>query len=1110
MADDQVKYSDLIVDDGAIDALDKRLDDIKHKMAEVKDEAATLTAETRNLSTATREQQQATTAHAAAAENLRQKMKGLTDEQKQLEAERRKYAKLTEQEANRVKAMAGVYQQYAAAVREGTDAQMKALPSVDIQNKSYNELYQTYNALKDALNKMTVAERENTAAGKSMVNQAKEIRDMLNNLQQATGNYALNVGNYMSALSGLQFQTQQLLREIPSAQNLTQFFLAISNNIPMFADALARYNKGLPEIKVKLAAVSAEIARQEALMAGMNTETAAYAAKQEYVNALKKQEIALQGASVSGWRAILKAVGSWQTLLIAGLLLLRKIPDIIKWISSKWNEWLHGVQLVKNEMNTLTAKAQVYSDVLKKTNDEIVKLDMVVERLKQVDKGTKEWKDGVAMVNDITKQNLDAVKTTKEEIEKVTEAYKEQAIQIATNDIIAEKIAKSRAQKALVKAAMEADTLEAAMELAGIKPDSKEGKKFIKAWNDYNATRPRNYTPPTEDWLQLPTIQSDLQVPSSPVVIEEPEIGSDERNKVENIVRSQFQDMIDEESEKILQQMIKPVKPLKKEITKKERQRQPSGSFNDSYDDVTMADLLVQEANAMSDKGDTVLQTIQLWYNKRVAITNAAYEKEKETLAKEREERNKSLTDNLLKAEQFKSKYDALVAEVDKDPYLDDKGKAARKAELKNQLDEATKLIESESVQRGNIKKYYDEREIIAEQKKQNELSDIEKQRTEKLFKEEERRFKARQDADKRRFALEKHNSIEQAKFNMEQEIASKQWQIDHANELELSKEQLAILKEEVEWLQKKYNSGNYNAKRGNTGNYSNIMDVLFGEKITNEQISALNSVFDQAKAALNSWMDARKAAADQAKELADDEVSAAENALNREIELRNQGYANDVALREKELADAKEQQKKALEMQQKAKEEELAINTAMEASNMAVAIANLFKQFGYWAIPMAAVMLGAWGSAKISALNQIRSTKYREGGVMLLEGGSHESGHDVNLGIGPDGSNLRAEGGEYFAVINKRNSRKYGSEIPAVVNALNSGMFEDRYIKTSDAVGLLPRIIRADNGSEVDLSAVESGVGQLVKQGETSYNVVGDYMEIRYKNLTRRVRIGG
>ena len=112
-------------------------------------------------------------------------------------------------------------------------------------------------------------------------------------------------------------------------------------------------------------------------------------------------------------------------------------------------------------------------------------------------------------------------------------------------------------------------------------------------------------------------------------------------------------------------------------------------------------------------------------------------------------------------------------------------------------------------------------------------------------------------------------------------------------------------------------------------------------------------------------------------------------------------------------------------------------------------------------------------------------------------------------VGIGPDGSNLKAEGDEFFSVINKPNTRKYRSELPGIVNALNSGMFEDRYIKTSDAMGMLPRIIKADDGSAVDLSAVESGVGALVKQGERTWSTEGEYRVMRYKNLTRRVRVG-
>ena len=541
--------------------------------------------------------------------------------------------------------------------------------------------------------------------------------------------------------------------------------------------------------------------------------------------------------------------------------------------------------------------------------------------------------------------------------------------------------------------------------------------------------------------------------------------------------------------------------------------RRASGSFNNSYRGVMMEDVLVEEANAMRDKGGDVLSEIQLWYDKKVAIANAAYDKEIATLNKEKEQRSQSLEQNLNNARVFQSKYAKLVAEVDKDPTLDEEGKAARKAELDRQLNEATALIADAENQRQNIADYYAAKAIAARQKRDNELADLEEQRTERLFKEEQKRFNAYQNAEKRRFELEKHNSIERAKFDMEQEIDSKQWQINHAKELELSEAELAILKEEVEWLQKKYNSGNYNAKRGNTGNYSNIMDVLFGEKITNDQISALNSVFDQAKEALNSWMDARKAAADQAKELADDEVSAAENALNREIELRNQGYANDVALREKELADAKAAQKKAAEEQKKVAQEQVLLDAALQTSSMITASANIIKQFPNplaWA-PMLALMWGTFAYAKTKAYQaSTKSIKFKEGGVMLLEGGSHESGHDVNLGIGPDGSNLRAEGGEYFAVINKRSSRKYGSQIPAVVNALNSGMFEDRYIKTSDAMGLMGNVGVVGNvGESADLSRLESGVGELVKQGEQNWTIEGDYRVLRYKNLTRRVKIG-
>ena len=217
--------------------------------------------------------------------------------------------------------------------------------------------------------------------------------------------------------------------------------------------------------------------------------------------------------------------------------------------------------------------------------------------------------------------------------------------------------------------------------------------------------------------------------------------------------------------------------------------------------------------------------------------------------------------------------------------------------------------------------------------------------------------------------------------------------------------------------------------------------------------------------------------------------------------------------MRERELADAKKAQEEAAKQQKKIAQDQIKLDAAMQASSMITASANIIKQFpnpAAW-IPMLALMWGAFSYAKVKAYQEAsNTTQFREGGYMLLEGGSHQSGHDVNLGIGPDGSNLRAEGGEYFAVINKRNSRKYSGEIPGIVNALNSGMFEDKYIKTSDAMGLMGRMGVVGNvGESVDLSAVESGVGELVKQGERTWSVEGEYRVERYKNRVRRVKLG-
>lgn len=1072
MAEDQVKYSDLFDGNivGEVQKLTNEITSLKDAIAAARTEANGLRDNLRGAGTATREQQQQTSADAAAVDALNKQVKDLTDKLTRLEAQRARYARTAANNKKLTDAEAAAVESLSQALQGSAQDQINAVRAIDLQNKSYNELYQTYNAIKDVLNAMTVAERENSAAGKEMVNRAKEIRDTLNNLQQATGNYTLNVGNYMSALNGLQFQTQQVLREIPSAQNLSQFFLAISNNIPMFADALARYNKGLPEIKAKLAAVTAEIARQNAAMAAMNTQSAEYAAAQARLNELQRQQQQLQGASVSGWRAVLKAVGSWQTLLIAGLLVLRKIPDWIKKARDRARELAKEWRNI--EVSERVALAQLQMDVTKATSETRNELSLIISQMGTLTQGSQEWQNSVKRINELTNGTLDAVSATPEEIRKVTQAYLEQEKQLATNRSIIRQLSDfDLADRRKLGIRSGEYTAEEIALLAGKVGDEKfieRAQKYLDARKNLQSKR----------YKELEKARNQAAY------------GSRERSKIQKEMNKLAEGYTSFDRE--LDQMF---------VSGSERARRALMSGYVALDEGSIKP--AKEPKPQKEKAPVAdLLTLQR------ALTDAQIE----NIEEERER---------LEA-----------AEIARHArFLED-----REAELK--------LLSAEDPRRAIINQQIEE-ERDTHDRKMLDIDEKHRQEVIKLReKEEEDAEKAAKDGAKAElkaavdgWAEYKAKLVEEGKTRkqiVEAEVAAEIARLNLMLKLNrdvngeiMSDEQKAKVQEWINLLEKLQQTGNYGDYKpgqfmGKGGanvssdkkNWSNIAEVMrdvLDVNITNEQISALNSVFDQAKEALNGWMDARKKAADQAKELADDEVSAAENALNREIELRNQGYANNVALRERELADANAKQKKALEMQQKAKEEELAINTAMEASSMAVAIANLFKQFPiYVAIPLAATMLGAFSYAKLSALSQIRSTKYREGGVMLLEGGSHQSGHDVNLGIGPDGSNLRAEGGEYFAVINKRNSRKYGSEIPGIVNALNSGMFEDRYIKTSDAVGMMGSMGRIGAvGESVDLSAVESGVGELVKQGERSWSTEGEYRVMRYKNLTRRVKIG-
>ena len=286
----------------------------------------------------------------------------------------------------------------------------------------------------------------------------------------------------------------------------------------------------------------------------------------------------------------------------------------------------------------------------------------------------------------------------------------------------------------------------------------------------------------------------------------------------------------------------------------------------------------------------------------------------------------------------------------------------------------------------------------------------------------------------------------------------------------------------------------------------------LFGLNLDDDQKEAISTSVSFAIEQLNGFLDAKVQAADAAVSAADKEVDASQRRLDAELEARANGYANNVAMAQKELDVAKKNQEKALKEQQKAQKAQAAIQTIQQIGNLVTASALIWSQLGFpFAIPAIAIMWGSFAAAKIKAAQLSKSANaggsesYGDGTVELLAGGSHQSGDDVDLGTKPDGTRRHAEGGEFFAVINKRNSRRFRRLIPDVINSLNRGTFAQKYLNAYNTDGVN---VTVQQNNAPDLRDLKDDVREIKEQNRrrryTDGN--GNVIEV-YKNLTRKIK---
>lgn len=193
---------------------------------------------------------------------------------------------------------------------------------------SYNEMNAAMLELQKRYKALSEADRE-SSIGKNLISQANSLNNKLKEIDAQFGNYQRNVGNYASSWNGLNVQTQQLLRELPSlTMSFNQFFLAISNNLPMFADELRRASEEFKRMKA------------EGLTA------------------------------IPVWKQLLGSIFSWQAALVIGITLLSAYgSEIAKWVGSLFKAEKAVNEVASAETNLANARRKGISDSMKERTE---------------------------------------------------------------------------------------------------------------------------------------------------------------------------------------------------------------------------------------------------------------------------------------------------------------------------------------------------------------------------------------------------------------------------------------------------------------------------------------------------------------------------------------------------------------------------------------------------------------------------------------------------------------------------------------------------------------------------------------------------------------------
>ena len=280
----------------------------------------------------------------AEIKKLKNNFKGLTDEEKTGE---KGYGILRQ-----VEYQVAVRKKEEEAIRRTIKAQKEQIIQSESEEGSITSLRKQLNQLIITYDNIGRVNR-NGGVGKDLLTQIKAVQTELNAAEQATGRFQRNVGNYSSAFNGLGMSIQQIARELPSAtMGINMFFLAISNNLPIFFDEVQKARK----------------------------EYAAYLAE------LSKGNKDIQKVAPV-WKQLAAGIFSWNTALVVGITLLTAYgKEIFDYIGGLFSAKSALLDLLTAEQEMALAR----KEAVKSTAKERVELDILYNKLKNVSLSAKE------------------------------------------------------------------------------------------------------------------------------------------------------------------------------------------------------------------------------------------------------------------------------------------------------------------------------------------------------------------------------------------------------------------------------------------------------------------------------------------------------------------------------------------------------------------------------------------------------------------------------------------------------------------------------------------------------------------------------------------------